>query len=89
MAKDRFSQTGSRVPSELLGKAARYEAARAALLTHMGREDEAQTAIRLQNIYLQRRLDEAGLAYLALRHGGTVRANVVMILRRRAARPHA
>ena len=62
MAKDRFSQTGSRVPSELLGKAARYEAARAALLTHMGREDEAQTAIRLQNIYLQRRLDEAGLA---------------------------
>lgn len=54
----RYSPPGSRVPTELLPTAIRYEAARAVLFEQLGRHREAKECLSLKRYYERRTMDE-------------------------------
>jgi len=54
----RYSSPGSRVPTELLPTAIRYERARAVVFEQLGQFSRANECVRLTRIYEQRVFDE-------------------------------
>lgn len=54
----KYSPAGSRVPTELLPTAIRYERARAVLFERLGRFGKADECVRLKRYYEQRAMDE-------------------------------
>ena len=54
----RYSPAGSRVPTELLPTAIRYERARAVVFEQLGQFSKADECARLKRYYEQRAMDE-------------------------------
>ena len=55
---NRYSPEGSRVPTDLLPKAIRYEAARAAVFERQGKPDHASECLKLKRFYERRAMEE-------------------------------
>jgi hypothetical protein len=56
---NRFSPMGSRVPTELLPTAIRYENARAMVFEHFGQRQRADECLALKRIYERRSMLES------------------------------
>ena len=54
----RYSPAGSRVPTELLPTAIRYERARAVVFEQLGQFSQANECVRLKRYYEQRAMEE-------------------------------
>jgi hypothetical protein len=54
----RHSPEGSRVPTDLLPKAIRYEAARAVVFERQGKPDHASECLKLKRFYERRAMQE-------------------------------
>ena len=54
----KYSPAGSRVPTELLPTAIRYERARAVVFEQLGQFGRANECVRLTRIYEQRAMEE-------------------------------
>ena len=55
---NRYSPEGSRVPTDLLPKAIRYETARAVIFERQGNLDDSNDCLRLKRYYERRAMDE-------------------------------
>ena len=55
---NRFSPQGSRVPTDLLPTAIRYEAARAVLFDQLGQHSKARECDKLKRYYERRSMEE-------------------------------
>ena len=55
---NRYSPEGSRVPTDLLPKAIRYETARARIFERQGNLDDSNDCLRLKRYYERRAMDE-------------------------------
>jgi hypothetical protein len=53
-----YSPEGSRVPTDLLPKAIRYEAARATVFERQGKSDHASECLKLKRFYERRAMEE-------------------------------
>ena len=55
---NKYSQLGTRVPSELLSTAIRYEKARAHAFEHLGQPHRAEECLALKRFYERRKMEE-------------------------------
>ena len=55
---NRYSPEGSRVPTDLLPKAIRYEAARAVVFEQQGKPNHASECLKLKRFYERRAMEE-------------------------------
>ena len=55
---NKYSPEGSRVPTDLLPKAIRYETARARIFERQGNPDQSNDCLRLKRYYECRAMDE-------------------------------
>ena len=55
---NKYSQLGTRVPSELLPTAIRYEKARALAFEHLGQPHRAEECLALKRFYERRKMKE-------------------------------
>ena len=55
---NKYSPEGSRVPTDLLPKAIRYETARAVIFERQGNLDDSNDCLRLKRYYERRAMDE-------------------------------
>ena len=55
---NKYSREGSRVPTDLLPNAIRYETARAVIFERQGNLDDSNDCLRLKRYYERRAMDE-------------------------------